>query len=158
MSLSWHAPDAPARYRPKFRTAARRLATLVPQRAKPVNRHGIRALTHFRCRYARFGGQANQGCLPMVYGSFQSLSPAGLLIDDVAIEPDRIVIAARCRAAFSECPDCGRRSGHVHSRYERRLLDFLLTVALFSCRSRFVDFAARHRVVVDAFLRSHSAR
>src|SRR5229473_1258707 len=71
----------------------------------------------------------------MVYGSFQSLSPAGLLIDDVAIEPDRIVIAARCRAAFSECPDCGRQSGHVHSRYERRLLDFLLTVALFSCRS-----------------------
>ena len=59
----------------------------------------------------------------MVYGSFQSLSPAGLLIDDVAIEPDRIVIAARCRAAFSECPDCGRQSGHVHSRYERRLLD-----------------------------------
>src|SRR6266849_2128317 len=59
----------------------------------------------------------------MVYGSFQSLSPSGLLIDDVAIEPDRIVIAARCRAAFSECPDCGRQSGHVHSRYERRLLD-----------------------------------
>jgi lipopolysaccharide biosynthesis glycosyltransferase len=35
----------------------------------------------------------------MVYGSFQSLSPAGLLIDNVAIEPDRIVIAARWREA-----------------------------------------------------------
>jgi hypothetical protein len=29
-----------------------------------VDRHGIRALTHFRCRYARFGGQADQGACP----------------------------------------------------------------------------------------------
>ena len=59
----------------------------------------------------------------MVYPRFQSLSPAGLLIDDVEIGPDRILITARCRAATGECPDCGRQSGRMHSRYERRLLD-----------------------------------
>jgi transposase len=59
----------------------------------------------------------------MVHGSFRSLTPAGLLIDDVEIGPDRIVIAARCRAAAGECPACGRQSGRVHSCYERRLLD-----------------------------------
>jgi transposase len=59
----------------------------------------------------------------MVHGSFRSLSPAGLLIDDVEIGPDRIVIAARCRAVAGECPACGRQSGRVHSCYERRLLD-----------------------------------
>jgi hypothetical protein len=55
--------------------------------------------------------------------SFRSLSPAGLLVDDVAIEPDRIVITARCRAAAGKCPSCGRQSVRVHSRYKRRLLD-----------------------------------
>jgi zinc-finger of transposase IS204/IS1001/IS1096/IS1165 len=43
--------------------------------------------------------------------------------DNVVIEPDRIVITARCRAAASECPDCRQQSGRVHSRDERRLLD-----------------------------------
>ena len=59
----------------------------------------------------------------MVYWSFRSLSPAGLLIDDVEIGPDRILVTARCRAAAGRCPDCGRPSEQVHSRYERRLLD-----------------------------------
>src|SRR5260370_42637888 len=59
----------------------------------------------------------------MVYPHFQSLSPAGLVIDDVEIGPDRILITARCRAAVGKCPDCGRQSTRVHSRYERRLLD-----------------------------------
>ena len=59
----------------------------------------------------------------MVYERFQSLSPAGLLIDDVEIGADRVVITARCRAAASTCPDCGRQSRRVHSRYVRRLLD-----------------------------------
>ena len=59
----------------------------------------------------------------MVYRGFRSLSPAGLLIEDVAIAPDRILVTARCRAAAGQCPDCGRPSEQVHSRYERRLLD-----------------------------------
>src|ERR1700693_4378148 len=61
--------------------------------------------------------------LAMVYAGFQSWSPAGLLINDVEIGPDRILITARCRAAAGACPDCGQQSKQVHSRYERRLLD-----------------------------------
>ena len=59
----------------------------------------------------------------MVYRGFRSLSPAGLLIEEVAIAPDRLLVRARCRAAAGQCPDCGRPSDQVHSRYERRLLD-----------------------------------
>jgi transposase len=59
----------------------------------------------------------------VVYQRFQAISPAGLLIDNVEIEPDRIVIIARCRGASGRCPDCGQPSEHVHSHYERRLLD-----------------------------------
>ena len=61
--------------------------------------------------------------LAMVYSGFRSLSPAGLLIDDVRIGADRILVTARCRAAAGTCPDCGRQSKQVHSHYERRLLD-----------------------------------
>lgn len=39
------------------------------------------------------------GMLAMVYRGFRSLSPAGLLIDDIEAAPDRLVIRARCRAA-----------------------------------------------------------
>ena len=59
----------------------------------------------------------------MGYRGFGSLLPAGLLIDDVEIAVDRLVIRARCRAVVVSCPDCGRSSEQVHSRYERRLLD-----------------------------------
>jgi hypothetical protein len=48
-----------------------------------------------------------RGMTGMVYSSFQSLSPASLLIDAVEIGPDRILVAARCRAAAGGCPDCG---------------------------------------------------
>jgi transposase len=61
--------------------------------------------------------------LAMVYRGFQSLSPAGLLIKDIAIEPDRVVVIARCRGNAGKCPDCGQVSDRLHSRYERRLLD-----------------------------------
>src|SRR5216683_5087258 len=61
--------------------------------------------------------------LAMVYSGFRSLSPAGLLIHDVEIGPDRVLITARCRAVVGTCPDCGRQSERVHSRYERQLLD-----------------------------------
>ena len=59
----------------------------------------------------------------MVYSGFRSLSPAGLLINNVEIGPDRIFITAQCRAVAGTCPDCGHQSDQVHSRYERRLLD-----------------------------------
>jgi hypothetical protein len=51
----------------------------------------------------------------MVFQRFQSLSPAGLLIDDVAIGPDHVIITARCRAAAGECPDCEQQPGTVEA-------------------------------------------
>ncbi len=59
----------------------------------------------------------------MVYREFRLLSPAGLLIEEVEIASQRLLVRARCRAAAGRCPDCGRPSEKVHSRYERRLLD-----------------------------------
>jgi len=59
----------------------------------------------------------------MAYERFQLLSPAGLLIDGIEIEPDRVVIRARRGVAQGVCPNCQRPSARVHSRYERRLLD-----------------------------------
>ena len=56
-------------------------------------------------------------------GSFQAVSPAGLLIEAVTTEPDRLLIIARPTALDAACPECGRRSGRVHSRYDRRLMD-----------------------------------
>src|ERR1700694_3277806 len=61
--------------------------------------------------------------LAMVYSGFRSLSPVGLQITNVEIAPNRILITARCRGGAGRCPDCGRSSKRVHSRYERRLLD-----------------------------------
>src|SRR5271170_7846461 len=61
--------------------------------------------------------------LAMVYSGFRSLSPVGLPITNVEIAPDRVLITARCRGDAGRCPDCGRSSESVHSRYERRLLD-----------------------------------
>ena len=56
-------------------------------------------------------------------GSFQAISPAGLLIEAVTTEPDRLLIIARPTALDSACPECGRRSSQVHSRYDRVLMD-----------------------------------
>jgi len=63
------------------------------------------------------------GVLAMGYGRFQSLSPGGLVIDNMEIGSERILIDARCRAAVPMCPACGQKSDRVHSRYRRRLLD-----------------------------------
>ena len=55
--------------------------------------------------------------------SFQAVSPAGLVIDAVTTEADRLLVIARPVTLEATCPECGRRSGQVHSRYERRLMD-----------------------------------
>lgn len=54
--------------------------------------------------------------------AFQAVSPAGLVIDTVIAEADRLLIIARPVNLEAACPECGRRSGQVHSRY-RRLMD-----------------------------------
>ena len=56
-------------------------------------------------------------------GSFHAVSPIGLLIEAVTTEPDRLLIIARPTASDAACPECGQRSGQVHSNYDRRLMD-----------------------------------
>jgi hypothetical protein len=45
------------------------------------------------------------------------LIPAGLLVQQVLPDPDRIIILSRPSAASSVCPLCGKPSLRVHSRY-----------------------------------------
>jgi hypothetical protein len=61
--------------------------------------------------------------LAMRRGSYGSVSPAGILIEAVTAEPDRLLIIARPTARDAACPACGRRSEQVHSRYDRHLMD-----------------------------------
>ncbi len=55
--------------------------------------------------------------------SFRAVTPAGLVIDSVTMDRDRVYVAARPIASIAACPECGRPSAQVHSRYERRVLD-----------------------------------
>jgi len=55
--------------------------------------------------------------------SLLSLLPAGLVVDRVVVDPDRVTVAVRARGAAGSCPLCRRPSRRVHSRYVRRLGD-----------------------------------
>ncbi|WP_216850898.1 ISL3 family transposase, partial [Acidisphaera sp. L21] len=55
--------------------------------------------------------------------SFQAVSPAGLVIDAITTEADRLLVIARPVTLDAACPECGKKSGQVHSRYDRRLMD-----------------------------------
>jgi transposase len=55
--------------------------------------------------------------------AFQTMTPAGLVIDAVATEAERLLVSTRAAGTIAACPDCGRPSNRVHSRYHRRLLD-----------------------------------
>lgn len=59
----------------------------------------------------------------MRHTSFRAVTPAGLVIDSVTTEDDRMLIEAHPAASSAACPDCGNVSSQVHSRYERRLYD-----------------------------------
>lgn len=48
---------------------------------------------------------------------------ADVRIARTEISPDELTIEARPRAATARCPDCRRRSRHVHSRYTRKIAD-----------------------------------
>jgi transposase len=51
------------------------------------------------------------------------LIPAGLVVDHVHPEADRLTIIARPRSPKGSCPTCRRPSGRLHSRYARTLAD-----------------------------------
>lgn len=70
------------------------------------------------------------------------LVPHGLIVETTAWNEQGLLIAARPRAATGRCPDCGKNSDRVHSRYERGLADLpmsgrrvrlVLTVRRFRC-------------------------
>lgn len=47
----------------------------------------------------------------------------GLNITDVAIETDTVTVHVETSDCAAMCPDCGRESNRVHSRYSRRIVD-----------------------------------
>lgn len=47
------------------------------------------------------------------------LIPAGLDVDDVRPDAERLTILAHPRAVAAACPTCGRSSARLHSRYTR---------------------------------------
>ena len=51
------------------------------------------------------------------------LIPAGLVVDQVDLEPDQIIIRTHPRATAAGCPGCGEISARPHSRYTRTLAD-----------------------------------
>ncbi len=73
----------------------------------------------------------------MRHASFRAVSPAGLIVDTVITEGDRIMINAHPSAPGASCPGCGFASTKVHSRYARRLLDLPPMVEPCICVSRF---------------------
>jgi transposase len=55
--------------------------------------------------------------------AFRTMMPAGLVIETVATEADRVLVSARAVGKSAACTDCGRASAQIHSRYHRQLLD-----------------------------------
>jgi len=53
----------------------------------------------------------------------QSLLPAGLFVDDVTVDDDRVTFVARAAEPSIACPSCGFPSARAHSSYERRIAD-----------------------------------
>jgi Fe-S-cluster formation regulator IscX/YfhJ len=93
-----------------------------PAAAEVVNRPANGALTHFRCSSTRFGEHVSEGARHASW-----IIPVGLACwafhRGVTAESDRLLITARPTVLDAACPECGRRSRQVHSRYERRLMD-----------------------------------
>ena len=56
-----------------------------------------------------------------------SLVPSGLMVDEIAIEGDRVVVRARAAVSAGPCPDCGAISRRIQSRYFRRAKDLPLS-------------------------------
>lgn len=56
-----------------------------------------------------------------------SLTPAGLIVDDITESETVIVVSARSKAGEHACPRCGTLSSRVHSRYVRTVADLPCT-------------------------------
>ena len=74
----------------------------------------------------------------------RGLLPKGLSLEQVELTGDRVLVHAFARSTAAACPQCGRLSRQVHSRYRRGLTDLpahgrevkvLLAVRRFRCRT-----------------------
>ena len=61
---------------------------------------------------------------------------AGLVVECIALDGDRVRALARSSAAAASCTYCGRASRRVHSRYVRRLADLPACRRVGAIRSR----------------------
>jgi transposase len=53
----------------------------------------------------------------------QILLPAGLFVDGVTVDNDRVTFVARAVEPSIACPSCGLPSARPHSSYDRRIAD-----------------------------------
>ena len=51
--------------------------------------------------------------------AFQTMTPTGLVIDAVTTEAETLLVSTRAAGTGAACPDYGRLSNRVHSRYHR---------------------------------------
>lgn len=51
------------------------------------------------------------------------LVPSGFVVEDVAVDAERVMVTIRGPAASCRCPLCGAAARRVHSRYLRSLVD-----------------------------------
>ena len=56
-------------------------------------------------------------------GRCDCLLAPGLSADEIRIGPEWVLVLARMPGGEARCPPCGSMSGHIHSRYQRRLSD-----------------------------------
>lgn len=59
----------------------------------------------------------------MVSKRLLPIIPAGLVVDRVVTDPERVIITAHPSASQAACPACGRLSSRTHSHYTRTLAD-----------------------------------
>ncbi len=83
--------------------------------------------------------------------TFQPMTPAGLVVDAITMDGDRMVVSTRAATISAACPECGRPSSRVHSRYQRRLLDLpshgrCVRLSVSVRRFRCSDPACRRRI------------
>lgn len=73
-----------------------------------------------------------------------SLAPEGFVVDGVEVVGDAVEILLRSRQIAGTCPDCGRQSRRVQSRYARRPADLPLGGRRIFCERFGDNVLARH--------------
>ena len=95
----------------------------IAQRCGPVPRQS-RVLPHFRCKRS-VTPIARRRERPISDGvqAFSAPHPAGLVVDRVVTDTERVIITTHSSATQAACPACGHLSSRTHSHYARTLAD-----------------------------------